>query len=528
MRHSLTLASTLKAVNTFLQTSRYIAEMRTLVRSRWAAIGAAVAVTLGAGGLVGVNAANTSSTLVPITPTRILDTRSGDRVGSLDMAGDSEPYRLKITGAGDIPTTGVTGVSLNVTAVDTQANDYGGYVTIYPCASTSSAKPDVSNLNFVSGQTLANAVTVPVSGDGYVCLYVYGTAHLLADANGFYTESSTGVAGPAGPQGETGATGATGPQGEQGETGPAGPVNRISNEQIGMLAWYDDPGAPSTIRVGAVPYGIAFDGTDIYVSNYAGNTVSVIDPTTSQVTHTITGFNGPYGIAYDGTDIYVTNANSGTVSVIDPETKAVMGTPIGVGTSPYGIAYDGTNIYVTNNSDGTVSVIDPETKAVMGTPIGVGTSPYGIAYDGTNIYVTNNSDDTVSVINPATNTVTDTINVGGAPAGIAYNGASLYVTNYDDDTVSVINPTTKAVIGTPIGVGNAPYGVAYDGTNVYVTNYLGGTVTIISPTTNQVTDTITIGTGLTSIAYDGTNIYVTSIVLDTVTKLLPKGSWTTP
>ena len=461
--------------------------MRTLVRSRWAAIGAAVAVTLGAGGLVGVNAANTSSTLVPITPTRILDTRSGDRVGSLDMAGDSEPYRLKITGAGDIPTTGVTGVSLNVTAVDTQANDYGGYVTIYPCASTSSAKPDVSNLNFVSGQTLANAVTVPVSGDGYVCLYVYGTAHLLADANGFYTESSTGVAGPAGPQGETGATGATGPQGEQGETGPAGPVNRISNEQIGMLAWYDDPGAPSTIRVGAVPYGIAFDGTDIYVSNYAGNTVSVIDPTTSQVTHTITGFNGPYGIAYDGTDIYVTNANSGTVSVIDPETKAVMGTPIGVGTSPYGIAYDGTNIYVTNNSD-----------------------------------------DTVSVINPATNTVTDTINVGGAPAGIAYNGASLYVTNYDDDTVSVINPTTKAVIGTPIGVGNAPYGVAYDGTNVYVTNYLGGTVTIISPTTNQVTDTITIGTGLTSIAYDGTNIYVTSIVLDTVTKLLPKGSWTTP
>lgn len=487
MRHSLTLASTLKAVNTFLQTSRYIAEMRTLVRSRWAAIGAAVAVTLGAGGLVGVNAANTSSTLVPITPTRILDTRSGDRVGSLDMAGDSEPYRLKITGAGDIPTTGVTGVSLNVTAVDTQANDYGGYVTIYPCASTSSAKPDVSNLNFVSGQTLANAVTVPVSGDGYVCLYVYGTAHLLADANGFYTESSTGVAGPAGPQGETGATGATGPQGEQGETGPAGPVNRISNEQIGMLAWYDDPGAPSTIRVGAVPYGIAFDGTDIYVSNYAGNTVSVIDPTTSQVTHTITGFNGPYGIAYDGTDIYVTNANSGTVSVIDPETKAVMGTPIGVGTSPYGIAYDGTNIYVTNNSD-----------------------------------------DTVSVINPATNTVTDTINVGGAPAGIAYNGASLYVTNYDDDTVSVINPTTKAVIGTPIGVGNAPYGVAYDGTNVYVTNYLGGTVTIISPTTNQVTDTITIGTGLTSIAYDGTNIYVTSIVLDTVTKLLPKGSWTTP
>ena len=168
--------------------------MTSLVRSRWAAIGAAVAVTLGAGGLISVNAANNSSTLVPVTPTRILDTRSGDRVGSLDVAGNSTPYRLKIVGAADIPTSGVTGVSLNVTAVDTQANDYGGFLSVYPCASTTSAKPDVSTLNFVTGQTLANAVTVPVSTDGYICFYVYGTAHLLADANGYYTQTAGGGA----------------------------------------------------------------------------------------------------------------------------------------------------------------------------------------------------------------------------------------------------------------------------------------------------------------------------------------------
>ena len=167
--------------------------MTSLFRSRWAAIGAAVAVTLGAGGLISVNAADDSSTLVPITPTRILDTRSGDRVGSLDVAGNSTPYRLKIVGAADIPTSGVTGVSLNVTAVDTQANDYGGFLSVYPCASTTSAKPDVSTLNFVTGQTLANAVTVPVSTDGYICFYVYGTAHLLADANGYYTQTTGSV-----------------------------------------------------------------------------------------------------------------------------------------------------------------------------------------------------------------------------------------------------------------------------------------------------------------------------------------------
>lgn len=162
-------------------------------RSRWAAIGAAIAVTLGAGGLVGVNAAGSASTLVPIDPVRILDTRSGDRVGSLDVAGASEPYRLKIAGVSGIPSEGVTGVSLNVTAVDTQSNDYGGFVTVYPCATASSARPDVSNLNFRSAQTLANSVTVPVSANGYICFYVYGTAHLLADANGYYTENAAGA-----------------------------------------------------------------------------------------------------------------------------------------------------------------------------------------------------------------------------------------------------------------------------------------------------------------------------------------------
>ena len=165
----------------------------TLVRSRWAAIGAAVAVTLGAGGLISVGASNDTSSLVPITPTRVLDTRSGDRVGSLDTAGASDPYRLKLTGSNGVPTSGVTAVSLNVTAVETQTNDYGGFLSVYPCASVSTVKPDVSNMNFGSGQTVANAVTVPVSADGHICLYVYGTAHVLVDVNGFYMSATAGA-----------------------------------------------------------------------------------------------------------------------------------------------------------------------------------------------------------------------------------------------------------------------------------------------------------------------------------------------
>lgn len=124
------------------------------------------------------------SGFVPLTPTRLLDTRSGvgagaERVGELDGSGES--LVLTVAGRGGVPSAGVDAVALNVTVVDGRTNDFGGYVAAHPCGTT----PSVSNLNFISGQTVPNSVIAPVAADGTVCLYVYGTAHLLADVSGY-------------------------------------------------------------------------------------------------------------------------------------------------------------------------------------------------------------------------------------------------------------------------------------------------------------------------------------------------------
>ncbi len=124
---------------------------------------------------------STSEVFTPLSPARVMDTRSGDKVGTLAVAGGADPYELQVTGRAGVP-TGVAAVALNVTAVSTEANDYGGVVTGYPCGG---ALPDVSNLNFVSGQTIPNSVIAPVSSAGKVCFYVYGKAHLLADVSGY-------------------------------------------------------------------------------------------------------------------------------------------------------------------------------------------------------------------------------------------------------------------------------------------------------------------------------------------------------
>ena len=118
---------------------------------------------------------------VALTPKRLLDTRSGDKVGELDGSGDA--YSLQVTGKKGVPSSGVSAVTLNVTAVSTEAGDFGGYVTVYPCGT----RPNSSNLNFVSGQTIPNSVIVRVPASGKVCFYVYGKAHILADVSGYFT-----------------------------------------------------------------------------------------------------------------------------------------------------------------------------------------------------------------------------------------------------------------------------------------------------------------------------------------------------
>ncbi len=128
-----------------------------------------------------------SSSFTALAPTRVFDTRQNiGGVGTTkigDGRGNGTPLEFSVTGNGGVPATGVGAVSLNVTVVSGEAPDEGGFVTVYPCGT----RPDASNLNFVAGQTVPNAVITPVSAQGKVCFYVYGKAHLLADVNGYFT-----------------------------------------------------------------------------------------------------------------------------------------------------------------------------------------------------------------------------------------------------------------------------------------------------------------------------------------------------
>jgi uncharacterized protein (TIGR03437 family) len=87
---------------------------------------------------------------------------------------------------------------------------------------------------------------------------------------------------------------------------------------------------------GTGPQGIAFDGTNIWVTNYggnSGNTVTELLASTGATVNTYTVGKGPYGIAFDGSNIWVANAGDNTVTKISPAASRAPGPSI----SPAGV-----------------------------------------------------------------------------------------------------------------------------------------------------------------------------------------------
>ena len=62
----------------------------------------------------------------------------------------------------------------------------------------------------------------------------------------------------------------------------------------------------------------------------------------------------PYGIAFDGENIWVTNSGSASVTELRASDAMLVGT-FGVGTNPHGIAFDGANMWIGNHDSNTVS-----------------------------------------------------------------------------------------------------------------------------------------------------------------------------
>ena len=119
---------------------------------------------------------------VGLEPCRLVDTRGNGFTGQYGPPALTQgvPRTFVLTGQCGIGAT-AEAVSLNVTVTNTQGP---GHIIIYPAGA---AQPTVSTLNYVGGQTIANAAVVPL-GDGGAITVVAGVSgtDLILDTNGDY------------------------------------------------------------------------------------------------------------------------------------------------------------------------------------------------------------------------------------------------------------------------------------------------------------------------------------------------------
>jgi hypothetical protein len=124
----------------------------------------------------------TAGRFVPLTPTRLLDTREAGSIHPGPLTG-GDHIDLNVAALAALPAD-ATAAALKVTVTESTAS---GFWTVFP---TGSERPVVSNLNVVgSGSTIANQVLARLS-NGSATVFAQTGGHLVIDLVGWFTGPS--------------------------------------------------------------------------------------------------------------------------------------------------------------------------------------------------------------------------------------------------------------------------------------------------------------------------------------------------
>jgi len=233
----------------------------------------------------------------------------------------------------------------------------------------------------------------------------------------------------------------------------------VAHEGVLQVIGINPPSSPPVVSP---------DGTVVYTtSGGAGGkpgAVQAIDADSGFVTSTILVSGSPDSIAVspDGSRLYVTNSALNTVAVVNTAYAAVtQGIDVGSTSRSIVMSPDGKSVYVSVKAG--VAVIDTATNQVT-TTIGTGsitTNVLAISPDGRTLYnvggdasTSNSTDGGVAIIDIATNTLAGTISLGsGAPFSLAVSpdGTSLYVAEAFSNKVGSTYAGDIAVLDTAAG-----------------------------------------------------------------------------
>ncbi len=189
----------------------------------------------------------------------------------------------------------------------------------------------------------------------------------------------------------------------------------------------------------------------VFVSNYADDTVSVIDGALDREVKTIPVGKSPQGMALyaRGPLLAVANSRGNNITLIDPVKQEALPDTIRVGYFPSDVAInaDGKLMAANAYNDNTITVIDLPSRTAIGDPMHFEKKPGRLKFgpDGRLYALLRAPDGALAVIDPATHAVQATIPVGPFPSDLVFtpDGKRLLVGSYDGQTLTVIDTLTQ-------------------------------------------------------------------------------------
>jgi hypothetical protein len=249
------------------------------------------------------------------------------------------------------------------------------------------------------------------------------------------------------------------------------------------------------------PYGIVFDGTDLYFSDFGSHRIRKVNPTTALVTTqagssigfadgigTSAQFNIPGGVSTDFTSIYISDNSNNRIRrmlIANNQVSLLAGSGVMGGVDAIGasaqfngndhVLFDGKNLFVSEFQSDRIRKIDLITSQVSTILTGPD-GPTGMAYDGTNLYFSAYNENKIKRFNTTTNVLTDIATVGfNNPLGLLLTGESIYICDRNNNSLKRFNIASNSVstIATSL---NQPIAVTTDGRYLYVTSFGGNRI----------------------------------------------------
>lgn len=191
--------------------------------------------------------------------------------------------------------------------------------------------------------------------------------------------------------------------------------------------------------------------------------------TPGEVIHSIPSPSSPFGLTWDGEDLWV-GSYSGILYEVDPADGTIITQMNSPGSVASGLGWDWHALWVSDRDDDVIRRVDPETGDVLATLSAPEAWPGGLGWDGWDLWHSNYySPSHIYYLDHETGEVLLDFPAPQARGmGVACDGISLWNADWLNGMIHELDPETGDVLNSFASPDDSPHDLAYDGHYLWV------------------------------------------------------------